>query len=111
KRDKRIGKLQPDVWWEQLLEAAPMNSWLHRPVMIDLDAPFEQAPHRFELEILVQDPFGKDQIIAPKALGDIGRAPPELLDERLVLCFRRSGGDMRLIGWRLPSGRSPILVE
>src|SRR5437667_12804575 len=79
--------------------------------MIDLDAPFEHAPHRFELEILVQDPFGKDQIIAPEALGDVGRAPPELLNERLVLRFRWSGGDMRLIGWLLPSSRSLILVE
>src|SRR5438105_2253529 len=110
-RDIRTGKLRPDVWWEQLLEAAPIHPRLHRPVMIDLDAPFEHAPHRFELEILVQDPFGKDQIIAPEALGDIGRAPPELLDERLVLRLRRSGGDMRLIGWRLPPSRSLLLVK
>ena len=54
---------------------------------------------------------GKDQLIAPEAFGDIGGNPPELLDERLVLCFCRSGGNMRLIGWRLPSGCSLILVE
>src|SRR5438552_17569704 len=107
----RPGKLRPDVGWEQLLETAPIHPRLHCPVLIDLDAPFEHAPHRFELEILVQGPFGKDQLIAPEALGDIGRAPPELLDERLVLRLCRSGGDMRLIGWRLPSSRSLILVE
>src|SRR5690242_1860519 len=38
-RNVCAGKRRPDVWWEQLLEAAPMNARLHRPVMIDLDAP------------------------------------------------------------------------
>jgi hypothetical protein len=99
-RDIRRGKLRPDVWWKQVLEAASIHPRLQRPAMIELDAPFEQAPRRCELEIMVQDPFGKDQLIAPEALGDVGGDPPELLDERLVLRFCRSGGDMRLIGGR-----------
>src|SRR5262249_17304002 len=79
------GKRRPEVWWEQVLEAAPMHPRLHRPAMIDLDAPFKQAPQRDELEILVKHPLGKDQFSAPEALGNMGRAPPELLDARLVL--------------------------
>src|SRR3954451_21638436 len=110
-RDIRSGKRRPDILGKQLLETASLDTWLQAPVVIDLDAPFEHAPHRYKLEIRIQHPFSKRQIIAPEALSDIGCSPPELLDEGQILRFSWLNRNMRPIGWRLPLCCLLLFVE
>jgi hypothetical protein len=105
------GKVRPDLRWELPLEATPLPAWFHGPVMVDLDAPFEQLAHHFDLEQLVQAPSGEHEFIAPEALRHIGADPPELLHKRLVLGLCRSKGDIGSVRWWFPSSRLTIFVQ
>ena len=79
--------------------------------MVELDAPFEEVAERHQLRVVIERELGKDDLAAPERLGDVGRVPPELLDERAVLGFRRLRRDMGSVGRRRPIRCSSILVE
>ena len=88
------------------LEPAAVRARVPGPVAVDLDQPFEDAPEALVRHVLVDHEPGEELLAARAGLLDVGRAPPELLDERDVLLLGRLHRDVRREGQRRASCRS-----
>src|SRR6478672_6266926 len=110
-RAVRGGQVLCDAGRQLALDPAAIRPGLPVPVAASLDQPLEHAAQGSVRHVDVEDKPHEELLVACTCLGDIGRAPPELLNKRDVLGHGRPARDVRPVGRLRPTRRRTILVE